>query len=189
LFFSKHGSREEFKQSELDWIVGQSMKKKIFALLLRSGWITKSSKDSYRCTSPENVMNGLFEFKLPTIIKEAKKGYAFTGLSAVEIWSDFSYVQRSRERSPYFIKVLKKDLTYWKEFFNRHRIPYYINQGSTIGEYAILIPVQAITNEEKDGIKVETLKETLRLSKSNDMHLYAYDYIKKRYGTAATQRA
>ncbi len=45
LFFSKHGSREEFRQSELDWIVGQSMKKKIFALLLNSGWIRKISKN------------------------------------------------------------------------------------------------------------------------------------------------
>ena len=33
LFFAKHKDKEGFKQSELDWIVGQSMKKKIFELL------------------------------------------------------------------------------------------------------------------------------------------------------------
>ena len=47
LFFSRHGSSESFSQNELDWIVGQSMRKKIFSLLLKSGWIRKVSRNSY----------------------------------------------------------------------------------------------------------------------------------------------
>src|SRR3989344_7348604 len=114
LLFSKHGTKETFGQSELDWIVSQSMKKKIFSLLLRTGWIQK--KDAgYLCTSPTDAVTGLLEFRVPDIIKKATKLYAFTRLSAVEIWSDFSYVQRGREKSPYFIKILRKDLKYWKE--------------------------------------------------------------------------
>src|SRR3990167_4434928 len=85
LFFSKHAAREPFKQSELDWIVSQSMKKKIFSLLLKSGWIAKHSRDSYLCIEPEKVVRGLIEFKVPDLIKTAKKPYAFTNLSAVEI--------------------------------------------------------------------------------------------------------
>ena len=116
LFFSKHGLQEEFSQSDLDWIVGQSMKKKIFSLLTNNGWIKKVSPNSYKCVNPEVVLRGLLEFKVPEIIKKAKKPYAFTGLSAIEIWSDYSYIQRGREKSPYYIKVLKKDLGYWKSF-------------------------------------------------------------------------
>ena len=106
LFFTKHGSIESFKQSELDWIVGASMKKKIFSLLLKSGWIKKESRDEYRCIDPNKVFKGLLEFKVPEILKQTEKPYAFTNLSAVEIWSDYSYVQRGLEKSPYFIKVL-----------------------------------------------------------------------------------
>ncbi|HLD38255.1 MAG TPA: hypothetical protein VJA20_02345, partial [Candidatus Nanoarchaeia archaeon] len=123
LFFSKHGLSEEFSQSDLDWIVGESMKKKIFSLLLNNGWIKKASTGSYKCINPEMILKGLLEFKVPQIIKESKKPYAFTGLSAIEIWSDYSYIQRGREKSPYYIKVLRKDLKYWKSFFNRNRIP------------------------------------------------------------------
>src|SRR3990167_300575 len=94
LFFSKHGTKEEFKQSELDWIVGQSMKKKIFSLLLRAGWIKKKSQNTYICVDPKIIMRGLFDFRVPVVIKEAEKDYAFTGLSAIEIWSDYSYIQR-----------------------------------------------------------------------------------------------
>src|SRR3989339_782368 len=117
LFFTKHGSRELFKQSELDWVVSQSMKKKIFYILLKSGWIKKASRTSYKCVQPNMVFKGLLEFKVPEIMKKAKRPYAFTNLSSVEIWSDYAYVQRGIEKSPYFIKVFKKDLRYWKEFF------------------------------------------------------------------------
>jgi len=181
LFFEKHKDKEEFKQSELDWIVGQSMKKKIFSLLLRAGWIKKQSDNTYICINPEIVIKSLLEFKVPQIIKESERDYAFTNLSAVEIWSDYSYVQRGIEKSPYFIKVLKKDLRYWKNFFNSHNISNYVNSGSSIGEYIILIPVERLSFVEKEGYKVESLKETIKLAKLNEMYLYAYNYIMNKY--------
>ena len=185
LFFSKHGSRESFRQSELDWIVGQSMKKKIFSLLLKSGWIVKASGNSYKCVEPQIAIKGLLEFKFPEIIKESKKPYAFANSSAIEIWSDYSYVQRGMEKSPYFIKVLKKDIKYWKEFFNRNNIFNYVNNGSTIGEYVILIPVESIAFVDRYGLKVEPLKKVSKIAKENEMYSYAYKYLREKYGTAA----
>ena len=161
------------------------MKKKIFSLLLRAGWIIKESRNSYKCVDPERAIKGLLEFKVPEVIKEAKKPYAFTNLSAVEIWSDYSYVQRGMEKSPYFIKVLRKDLRYWKEFFNKKNIPNYVYEGSTIGEYVILIPVNKIAAVEKDGLKVEPLRIAFRIAKENEMYLYAYNYMRNKYGYAS----
>jgi len=182
LFFSKHGLKEEFSQSDLDWIVGQSMKKKIFALLVNNGWIKKFSSNSYKCINPEEILKGLLEFKFSKIIRKAKKPYAFTGLSAIEIWSDYSYVQRGREKSPYYVKVLRKDLSYWKSFFNKYRIPNYIKSGSTIGEFVVLVPVEKLNFVEKEGIYVETLQETKKIAKANSFYAYPYEYIKEKYG-------
>lgn len=186
LFYSKYGSEKEFGQSELDWIVNQSMKKKIFSLLLRFGWIRKRSRTTYECIPPQKIIKGLLEFKVPTIIKKAKKKYAFTKLSAIEIWSDFSYVQRGKEKSPYFIKILKKDLEYWKEFFNSHNTPNYIEKGSTVGEFIIFIPVGRIEVVEKDGLLVEKLKKAMQLAKDNEIYSYAYNYMRKKYGNVTT---
>jgi len=172
LLFSKHGVHGTFMQSELDWIVSSSMKKKIFALLLRTGWIKKNSNKTY----------SLLEFRVPEIIKNAKKNYAFTQLSAVEIWSDFSYIQRGLEKSPYFIKILQKDLQYWKDFFNNNEISNYVDSGGTIGEFIILIPVNSLLSEEKNGFKVDSLKETIAYAKSNDTYAYASEYIENKYG-------
>src|SRR3989344_1982218 len=177
LLFSKHSTKEAFSQSELDWIVSESMKKKIFSLLLQRGWIQKQSRETYTCRDPVAIIRGLMEFRVPGIIKEAKKEYAFTHLSAVEIWSDFSYVQRGMEKSPYFIKVLRKDLNSWNTFFNAHEIPHYISSGSTIGEFVILIPVDTINYKEKNGFKVEPLNETIAYAKSNEIYAYASNYL------------
>lgn len=185
LFFTKHGLREEFGQSDLDWIVRQSMKKKIFSLLLRSGWIKKASRDRYVCVSPEKAITGLLEFKVPRIIKSAERQYAFTDLSAIEIWSDYSYVQRGIEKSPYFVAVLKKDLRYWKMFFNKCDVPVYVNDGGTIGEYVILKPVSNLKAIEKDGFRVIDLKETMKLAGANDIYSYPREYMRRKYGHAA----
>ena len=181
LFYSRHGVSESFKQQELDWIVSQPMRKKIFALLLRNGWIKKVSKAEYRCIAPKSIFSSLLDFKLAEIIKNSKMPYAFTGLSAIEIWSDFSYVQRGIEKSPYFIKVLKGDLEYWKKFFNGYNMPNYVNEGSTIGEYVILIPVNRLDYENREGVNVEPLASSLKEAKVNSMYEYAYNYMTKKY--------
>jgi hypothetical protein len=185
LFFSKHGLKEEFRQSELEWIMGSSMRKKLFSVLLNRGWIRKASRNTYVCVGPDTIMRGLLEFKVQDIIKNADKDYTFTNLSAIEIWSDYAYVQRGLEKSPYFVKVLEKDLNYWKAFFNANEVPNYVGGGSTIGEYVILIPVKRLFFVEKDGFKVESLENTMNLAKSNDIFLYAYNYMRNKYGASS----
>jgi hypothetical protein len=185
LFYTKYGSREKFTQSALDWIAGTSMKKKIFSVLVKAGWIKKATRSTYQCVEPATAIKSLLDFKVPHTIKQATKPYAFTGMSAIEIWSDFSYMQRGWEHSPYFIKILKKDISYWKDFFNKKSIPNYIEKGSTVGEFVILSPVKNLTAEMKDGFQVETLKTTMNLAKENDLFTYAYNYMKKKYGSNA----
>lgn len=182
LFFGKFGTKEAFKQSELDWIVSPSMRKKIFSVLLNSGWIKKISRQEYQCTPPEKIFQHLLDFKVPEIIKLAEKPYAFTGLSAIELWSDFSYVLRGRERSPYFIKVLKQDITYWRGFFSQYNIPTYISKGSMVGEFVILMPVGRINAVRKWNLLVDPLKNVKKMARENKMFAYAYDYINKTYG-------
>lgn len=181
LFYAKHGFNQEFCQKELDWIVSSSMKKKIFALLLNAGWIIKKQRNTYVCISPEKIFHQMLVYKVGKIIKKAEKDYCFTGLSAIEVWSDYSYVQRSWEKSPYFIKVLKKDLKYWRNLFNLYKIPNYLNSGSSMGEYVILIPVNSLEFKEKEGVKVEGLHETMQMAKSNNIYLYAYNYMEDKY--------
>ena len=186
LFFTKYGTSQPFRQSEFYWIVGPIMKKKIFSLLVRAGWIRKKTMDTYVCVKPDEIVSGLLAFKVPEIMKKAEKDYAFTQLSAIEIWSDYSYVQRGIEKSPYYMNVAKKDLQYWKNFFNQNGVSNYVKEGSTIGEYVILIPVEKLKWVEKNGLKVEALKEAMKQAQSNEIYTYAFNYMRKKYGSPAT---
>jgi len=182
LFFSRFGTARAFFQSELDFALSPSMKKKVFSILLNAGWIKKNGRREYLCNEPGEVMRHLLDFKVPQMLGNARKPYAFSGLSAIEVWSDYSYTQRSFERSPYFIRVLRKDLSYWKGFFAAKRVPAYVEKGTTIGEFAILLPVAKMESVEKDGLSVEPLEDAMEEAKGNEMHHYAYEYMKKKYG-------
>jgi hypothetical protein len=80
------------------------------------------------------------------------------------------------------MKVLKKDLIYWKSFFNKSRIPNYINSGRSIGEFIILIPVEKLDFEEKDSLKVEKLNATIDMARNDKIYLYPYNYMREKYG-------
>ena len=182
LFYSRHSDSSAFKQNELDWIVSEPMKKKIFSILLKAGWIVKVSRSEYKCIPPEKAITGLLDFRVPELLKTSGLPYALTGLSAVELWSDYSYVQRGLQKSPYFINVLKKDFGKWRVFLNANSIPNYVNAGAAIGEFVVLHPVNGLEFVEKNGLKVIPLKEALRIAKNNSLYSYAYSFIKKKYG-------
>ena len=68
---------------------------------------------------------------------------------------------------------------------NKNNVPNYVGEGSEIGEYVILIPVETLNPVEKEGLKVESLKNTARMARENEMFAYAYNYMKDKYGSAA----
>src|SRR3989338_5498326 len=80
LFYSRYGSREPFTQSVLDWITGISMKKKIFSVLVKAGWIKKESREEYVCVSPEKAVVDFLIFKVTEIKKTAENRFAFPHL-------------------------------------------------------------------------------------------------------------
>ena len=182
LFFSKFGTARPFSQSQLDFVVSEPMKKKVFALLLNAGWIRKAGRSEYFCNRADEIFLHLLDFRVPSLMAGAKREYAFTGASAIEIWSDYSYLQRGRERSPYFIKVLQKDIGYWKAFFSAYRVPTYVGKGSTIGEFMVFIPCKSMVREEKGGLFVDSLQSAMREAGKNELFSYPYEYMRRKYG-------
>ncbi|MEK6953659.1 MAG: hypothetical protein AABX01_01520 [Candidatus Micrarchaeota archaeon] len=182
LVFSRHGATGRFTQRELEWAVSEPMRKKIFAILLRAGWLDKASRSEYTCVPPETAIRGLLDFRVPELLKHAPFPYALCGASAVEIWSDYSYIQRGIERSPYFVNILRTDLQKWKKYLNAGSVPNYIGKGSTIGEFVILLPVERLEFVEKNGLKVAPLKKAVKEMRGNYLYSYAFEYVKRKYG-------
>ncbi|MBI2139580.1 hypothetical protein HYU14_01540 [Candidatus Woesearchaeota archaeon] len=181
LMYNRYGSQEEFNQDCLNWAVSSAMRKKIFSVLLHAGWIKKKSRMAYACYKPEEIFMSLFDFKVPEVLKNAKKEYCYTKMSAAEIWSDFSYLQRSRERSPYFIEVKEEDIVYWKSFFSKEGIPFFIREGSFIGEFAIIEPLKKLAYTMHDGFPVDDLDTVVRFCQGNPLFEYTLAYVKQKF--------
>lgn len=181
LFYAKYGDNEEFSQDNLNWIVSSSMRKKIFSVLLNSGWIAKKSRRTYVCIDPKTIFNSLFSFKVPDILKTSKKEYCYSEMSAVEIWTDFSYIQRSWEHSPYFIKIKEEDSDYWKEFLSKEGIPFFIKEGTFIGEFMILEPQKKLRCSVHNGFPVENLDASVKFCQDNSLFEYPLAYLKQKF--------
>lgn len=184
LLYTKFKAEETFAQDSLNWLVSSAMKKKIFAVLLDAGWITKVSKRTYKCATPDAIFSSLFEFKVPEILRSAKKKYYYTGMSAVEIWSDFTYMQRGWEHSPYFITIKDEDVEYWKRFLSVHGVPFFIQEGTFIGEFVILNPEKKISFDIHEGKPVEVLEKVIAFCEQNSLFEYPLEYITKKFKLA-----
>lgn len=159
LIYKEFGQINSFKSSFLDGYFSQKMKEKILHVLVQSGWIERIKRGYYRCKDISLIFSELFDFKVPKLLQQSQKDYALYGSSALEIWTEGSYVQRSREKSPYFIRIFKKDLDYWKNYFRQSGIPCYIKKGTSVGEFVIFDPVTSFKFTKKGGFKVMTKKD------------------------------
>ena len=183
LLYTKYGT-EEFDQGSLSWFLSEPMRKKIFHVLTKGGWLRRVSRGKYACIRPEEVFRKQFEFKVPEMMGAAKRPWCYTSASAVEIWTDFSYVQRSWEYSPYFIKVLRRDIRYWKRFFRANGISVFVREaGSAIGEFVVLNPVEKLDYVTHEGSPVDRLEDVVKFCERNSSTFeYPLAYLARKHG-------
>lgn len=183
LLYTKYGT-EEFDQGSLSWFLSEPMRKKIFHVLTKEGWLRRVGRGRYVCVQPEEAFRRQFEFKVPELMEAAGRPWCYTGASAVEIWTDFSYVQRSWEYSPYFIRVMKRDIRYWKRFFRGSDIRVFLREaGSAIGEFVVLDPVEKLGCVTYAGSSVDRLEEVVKFCEKNSSTFeYPLAYLVRKHG-------
>jgi hypothetical protein len=183
LLYLKFG-KSEFDLGGLRWYFSKQMLKKLVFNLVESNWLKSVRKGVYKCIAPDDGVKGLFEQRIEEELQKAGLKYGFTKASAAEIWSDETYVQRSWEYSPFFVKVLKKDLGRWKKFLEKKEIKYFVGQSANaVGEFVVLESVSSLEVVLHDDKPVEPLKETAQFCEKNkDSFEYVLAYFSQKYG-------
>ena len=183
LLYTKYRT-EEFDQGSLSWFLSEPMRKKIFHVLTKEGWLRRVGRGKYACVRPEEVFRRQFEFKVPEMMKAAERSWCYTRASAVEIWTEYSYVQRSWEYSPYFIKVMKRDIRYWRRFFKANGITVFVREaGSAIGEFVVLDPVEKLDCVTHEGSPVDRLEDAVKFCEGNSSTFeYPLAYLARKHG-------
>ncbi len=165
---------DSFPADYLSWFVSRSMVKKTLHTLERAGWIRRVEKGSYVCKNADDIFESMIEFKVPSLLSEAGMRYAYTEASAVEVWTDFSYIQRSWEHSPYFVKVLRNDLGRWIDYFRKHKVKVFTSKPElSMGEFVVLKPSRGFAIETHNGLPVDPLESAVAYSET---HIHTFEY-------------
>jgi predicted RNA binding protein YcfA (HicA-like mRNA interferase family) len=181
---------QPFNSNYLAWFLGKSMVKKTLHVLEKKGWIQRVKKGSYVCVRPDETFRAMVQFRVPRLLEEAGKPYVYTGASAVEVWIDFIYVQRSWEHSPYFIKVLRGDVVFWTRYFREHRVNVFVREAKpSIGEFVVLFPEGKLKFDVYKAKPVDKLKEVVRFCERNiELFEYPLAYLKSKFAVETKVR-
>lgn len=182
LLFLKFGSKP-FGLDSVRWYFSKQMLKKLVFNLVEAGWLKSQDRGVYACVAPKEAVSGLFEPKVEKALQESNLSYCFTKASAAEVWSNETYIQRSWEYSPFFVKVLRKDSGKWKQFLDSKEVKFFVEAGSnTVGEFVVLVPVASMKIDFYNGKPVEPLQETIRFCEENkDSFEYVLAYFSNKY--------
>ncbi|MDY6789023.1 MAG: hypothetical protein SVV03_03595 [Candidatus Nanohaloarchaea archaeon] len=185
----RFGERE-FSSRYLARYISKDMVKKTLHVLKEAGWIRQVERGAYVCVPPEEIFHGMIQFRVPDLLEEADMEYAYTEASAVEIWTDFTYVQRSWEHSPYYIQVRENDVEDWVGHFREHRITAFIGKSKpALGEFVILKPRETLNRVKHDKYPVEPLKNSVQYCEENiNTFEYPLAYLKQKYDVKTTEK-
>lgn len=154
---------EPFDAAYLSWFISRSMVKKTLHVLEKAGWIKRIDRGRYVCVTPEAVFGLMVQFRVPDLLREAGRPYAYADASAVEVWTDYSYIQRSWEHSPYYVRVLRRDLRFWISYFRARKVKAFVEEPEpALGEFVVLRPQTRLVKREHNGLPVEPLESVVR---------------------------
>ncbi len=155
--------------------------------LIKLDFMKRIKRGKYKIVKPKDFIKKIIEENLgkDDILKYAKRKFAFSDSTAVKIWSDgYYWTDFTKGFKPIHIKVLKKDLNYWNEFFKVNDVEYvFDNINKTLfGLTYIVHPVEKFKIKLKDDISVVPLDETVKFCKKNEfLYRPALEYLDKKY--------
>jgi len=189
ILWNKFGERQ-FSTKEikfLDLFISKSMKKKILFELTEKNWLKREGRGSYRCIDPKIVFESFFKPKVMSLLKNVKMKWCFYGLNALEVYTDFSVEHRSWLSSPFYIKILKKDLKKWLLLFKKYDIPTYVSESKAeFGEYVILMPSDEFRCKIVNNYPVDSLENVIKFAEQRRFEFaYELKYLGEKYGIRA----
>lgn len=181
----------EFSTKQLKFLelfMSKGMKKKTLFLLAKKGWIRRKTRSRYVCTDPKMIFETFFRPKIVELLRTIKMKWCFSRLNALEIYSDFSVEHRSWISSPFYIKVLKRDLRKWINLFKKQDTAVFINEGKPeFGEYVILIPKDNFVVKTVNNHPIEPLEDVIKFIEQRSFEFeYELNYLREKYGRVYT---
>lgn len=178
---------EEFTINEFKAVFPSPQHAKTIYDLINLDFVRRVKRGKYKVTAPEEFVHQIIRdnLKQEDILKTAEKKYAFCENAAVGLWTDgYYWTGFTKGFKPIHIKILKKDLRYWRDFFRERDVEFSLeNENKTLfGITYILHPARDLKIEIKDDTNVVPLKEVVKFCKANELtYRPALEYLDEKY--------
>jgi hypothetical protein len=182
---------EVFPSDYLAWYLSKDMVKKTLHTLEHAGWIKRIDRGKYSCNKGDDIFKSMVEYRVPELLSNSKMRFSFSEASAVEVWTDYSYIQRNWEHSPYYIRILSKDEETWIDYFAQHKVKSFVSEAEpAIGEFVTLKPQRELTRVVMhNGFPVDSLKVVVKYcEKYIDAFEYPLAYLKAKFDVATSAK-
>lgn len=178
---------KQFSINEFKAVFPSPQHAKVIFDLIQSKYIRRVSRGRYTVTPPRELVHQIIldSIQKEHIMTEAQKKYVFCANDAVAIWTDgYYWTGFTRGYKPIHIKVLRKDLVYWKHFFKTMGAEFALEDEdrTLFGITYILHTARDFEIELKDEIQVVPLNEVIEFCQANELTFRpALEYLDDRY--------
>lgn len=161
---------------------------KVIHDLVKQGYVQRVSRGIYRAVDPNQWIASIISMNSATreIIRNAQRKYAYCDSTAVAVWTEgYYWTGFTKGFRPIHVKVLKRDIPYWQEFFEEHNARYALtHENKTLfGFVYILHPERDFKVVEKNGDKVIPLEEIVKFCLEHEIvYQPALEYLDEHYG-------
>ena len=155
--------------------------------LIKLDFMKRVKRGKYKVVRPKEFIERIVRENLEKedILEHAERRYAFSDSTAVNIWTDgYYWTDFTKGFKPVHIKVMKKDLDYWNDFFKRNDVEHVFDDEhkTLFGLTYVVHLVDTMKTELKDDASVVPLEETLKFCKENEfVYRPALEYLDKKY--------
>jgi hypothetical protein len=119
--------RKEFSVSDLSRLTGNNRSNRLLSELKMRGLIRRTGRGTYIIPTPiKKEDSRLKEWKrVRNVVLSSPLEKAWTGSTAVEVWTDSAYVTAPNSYLRiYYLLVKETDLGRWKDYLRRHSVSY-----------------------------------------------------------------
>lgn len=178
---------EEFTIDDFRAVFPSPQPVKVMHDLIRLNYIDRIKRGKYRVIAPNKFVERIVEenLKQEDVLKNVIKEYAYCDNDAIIIWTDgYYWTGFTAGFKPIHIKVLEKDLGWWKNFFVKNDVEFSTERErrTLFGLSYILHPERKFRKEKKDGTPIIPLEEAVEFCRKNELtYRPALEYLDEKY--------
>lgn len=170
--------KSEFSTEDFASAFSSPDARKVLSDMTSKGFLERKARGVYRATTPDRYLNSRYNVgDAYDTLRTAAEPYSLTGVDSVLVWTKGGYnANRFFGSYPIYIRIRKSDIEYWREYF-KIRGKKCLIEGSRpketlYGIYFVLLPEDRLKFEVVNGLKVDTLKDTVEFCRE-DPYTYA----------------